>query len=252
MNDTPGRDTAIVSVITPVLNESIRLPKALDSLMRQRGTEIEHLIVDGGSSDDSLQISERYAATAPYPVRILTDVEGGVYRALNAGIRASTGTYVATLHANDAFAAPDALARSVALLQSTGTGLIYADLHYTNASGRRVRYYSGARFSPRKLLDGFMPPHPTVVARRELFDTAGLYNPEYKIAADYDWLCRALLLHDAGCVYLPLDMVEMSSGGLSGLWKNRLWFTNLDKLRSLRANHLPVFPLRLIKRYLYL
>lgn len=252
MNPTTGSDTAIVSVITPVLNEATRLCKALDSLAKQQGVAIEHIIVDGGSTDTTLSVATQYRDSAPYPVKILTGVDGGVYPALNAGIAASSGKYIATLHANDSFAIDDALARSIELLESTHTDLSFADLHYTNAAGRRVRYYSGAKFKPERLLDGFMPPHPTIVARRKLFERIGNYNPIYTIAADYDWLCRAMLIHNATCIYLPVDMVEMSPGGISGLWKNRLWFTNLDKLHSLRDNKLPASPLRLLKRYLYL
>lgn len=255
MLTTPHAHTATprVSVITPAFNEKPRLGKAVGSLSAQTfNAGIEHIIVDGGSADGTPDAAERYAAAAPYTVKVLRDTGDGVYDALNAGIKAAHGHYIATLHANDAFTTPDALDRAVRMLESTGADLLYADLHFVNRKGRRVRYYSAARFRPQLLADGFMPPHPTIVARRSLFDTVGLYDSRFRIAGDFDWLCRAMLLHKAQCVYLPLDMVEMSTGGISGRWRNRLWFTNREKYLSLRANGLKICPLRLLKRYLYL
>lgn len=244
-------DTPLISIVSPMFNERSHAARSLESMLAQKCAGIEHIIVDGGSTDGTLELIEKYAAEAPYPVRILRNVKGGVYAALNAGIEASTGRYVATLHGSDRLASDDILAAAAASLEESGADMLYGDLHYVNDKGRKVRYYSGRRFSPRRLLDGFMPPHPTVIARRTLFQTVGAYSLRYAIAGDFDWLCRALLIARASAVYLPRDMVEMSNDGISCRWSSRLWGNNRDKYMSLRNNGFKICPLRLLKRYLY-
>lgn len=245
-------DTPLISVVSPMLDERRRVGTSLRSMLAQECEGLEHIIVDGASTDGTLETVEKYAAETPFPVRILRDVRGGVYAALNAGIEASSGRYVALLHGSDSFTDSDILASAVRMLEESGADLLYGDLHYVNAKGRRVRYYSGSRFRPQLLLDGFMPPHPTVIVRRELFDTIGLYSTHYRISGDFDWLCRALLLGKASSVYLPRDMVEMADDGISCRWSSRLWGNNRDKYLALRSNGFKISPLRLLKRYLYL
>lgn len=241
-----------LSVVTPVRNERIRIGRAIDSLKRQSFKDYEHIIVDGSSTDGTLELVEKEATGSEGRIRILKDVTGGVYNAINEGINVSNGEYIALLHGSDAFAADDVMESAVSLLEKTGADLLYGDLHYVNAKGRRVRYYSGKKFRPQLLRDGFMPPHPTVIVRRELLARVGPYSKEYPISADFDWLCRAILKHEAKTVYLELDMVEMSTGGLSGRLSSRLWRHNAEKYRSLRANGFKINPFRLLKRYLYL
>lgn len=241
-----------LSVITVALNEDERIGKAFKSLDNQTFRNFEHIIVDGGSKDGTLQKVEAHVGSASYPVRVLRDVSGGVYDALNEGISVSKGKYIAILHANDTFASAQSLDVAMHHLKDNNADLLYADLHFVNSAGKRVRYYSAKRFSPERLKDGFMPPHPTLIVSRKIFDVVGMYNQHYGIAGDFDWLCRALLLHRVSYTYLPIDMVEMSSGGISGRLLNRLWFSNREKYMSLRSNGFRVSPLRLLKRYLFL
>lgn len=247
-----GRSAPFFSVITPVRNERKHIETSLQSLKRQSFGNIEHIIVDGSSTDGTLQLLEDYAREAPYPVRILRDVNGGVYAALNRGVGEASGDYIVTLHGSDRFSADDVLQRAAGKLEESDADLLYGDLHYVNGAGKIVRHYSGRRFRAELLLDGFMPPHPTVIARRSLFDSVGDYSLRFAIAGDYDWLCRAILIHKAQIVYLPYDMVEMSDDGISSRWSSRLWGNNRDKYLSLKANGFKVCPLRLLKRYLYL
>lgn len=241
-----------ISVISPVRNERLRISKSLESLLSQSFHDIEHIIVDGVSTDGTLAALEEYAAKAPYPVKIIRNVGGGVYAALNAGIAEAKGRYVATLHGSDALTSPEVLEKAVQTLESSKADILYGDLHYVNSAGKTVRRYNARRFHPRLLKDGFMPPHPTVITRREVFDVVGRYSTRYEIAGDFDWLCRAMLIRQASTVYLPLDMVEMSTDGISCRWSSRLWGNNRDKYLSLRDNGLAKCPLRLLRRYLYL
>lgn len=240
------------SIVTPVRNEIKHIRESLNSLRQQNYDDIEHIVVDGSSSDGTLAVLEEYAREAPYPVIILRDVGGGVYAALNRGIGESSGKYVVTLHGSDKLSSHDVLQLAAEKLTASGADLLYGDLHYVDAAGKTVRYYSGRRFRPELLKDGFMPPHPTVIARRSLFASVGEYSLLYAISSDFDWLCRAILLHKAAIVYLPCDMVEMSADGISCRWSSRLWGHNRDKFLSLRNNGIRIFPLRLLKRYLYL
>lgn len=245
-------DNPILSIVSPVRNERNNIFRSLESVKSQTLIEIEHIIVDGNSIDGTLQASKLYAEDTHYPVKLLEGVEGGVYNALNTGIREAEGKYVAILHGSDSFTTPHVLEQAVELLESSGADLLYADLHYVNERGKIVRRYSAKRFAPNLLLDGFMPPHPTVIVRRSIFDKVGYYSLDYPIAGDYDWLCRALLTHKVSNVYLPVESVEMAVGGISSKWSSRLWKNNRDKYKSLKANGFNVKPLRLLRRYRYL
>jgi glycosyltransferase len=190
--------------------------------------------------------------SAPYTTRLITGSCSGVYQALNEGINQASGDYIAILHASDSLYSPTCLAKALEQLQATDADIFFADLHFVNKAGRRIRYYSGARFRPDSLRDGFMFPHPTMVVKRTKALEVGPYNPEYAIAGDFEWIVRAVLIHRLSTTYLKIDMVEMTTGGISTKWRNRLYFTAREKYISLKSNGIKVSPLRLLRRYIYL
>lgn len=242
----------IISVITPVKDDPEGLRKSASSLLSQRGVELEHIIVSAGHDPELISYVEEYAPGASYPVRLIEGGSDGVYKALNLGIEAATGELVATMHAGDLWQRSDSLSMLHDALSKAGADLAYGDLHYVDSRGKRVRNYCAARFRTESLLDGFMPPHPTILARRELFATVGLYDQTYGIAGDFDWLVRTLLKAGAKSVYVASDLVAMRTGGISCKWRNRLYYTLGEKYMSLRNNGYRVSRLRLLKRYLRL
>lgn len=242
-----------ISIVTPVLNEVRTLTETLESVGNQSIYPKEHIIVDSGSTDGSLDIIRRYAATAPYPVRLLNTPAEGVYAALNAGNAAATGEIIGLLHGDDAFSSHHVLEFVCsAMARDTQTELIYGDVHYVNSRGQRTRYYSGAHFRPGTLLSGFAFPHPSMYIRRRLWERIGGYDTRFRIAGDYEWIVRATLKNNAHITYLPLDMVAMHEGGLAFQWNNRLMHNISEKRRALRLNGYKAPLWRMMGRYLYL
>jgi len=236
-----------------VLNESGTLGETLDSVLAQSRPPLEHIIVDSGSTDGSMQIIEDYMKRAPYPVVLLRTPPEGVYAALNAGNAVAKGDVLGLLHGDDSFSSPQILEFvSSAMARNPECELVYGDVHYINAQGRRTRYYSGAHFKPRTLFSGFAFPHPSMYVRHSLWNRIGPYDTRLRIAADYEWIVRSTLKGNATTLYLPLDMVAMHEGGLAFQWTNRLLRNNPEKRRALMLNGYKTSLWRLLGRYIYL
>lgn len=245
-----------VSVVTVCKNAGELLLPTLQSLSEQKwgGLEVESVIVDGASTDGSVDTIKRFAAESGLAVRWVSEPDSGVYNALNKGIAMATGGIVGMLHAGDRYSDSELL-RDLSRLFWGWPDLdyVYGDVRFVDfSSGRRTRAYSARRFSPRLLLNGFAPPHPSLYMRRELFDMVGPYREDYVVAADFEYFVRLMLGTTAKGLYLPRNMVDMEPGGLSSKIVNRLWTNNREKLRALRENGHRVMPLRLLLRYLYL
>lgn len=242
-----------ISLVTPVLNEARTLNETLESVLHQSISPKEHIIVDSGSTDGSLDIIKRYAARAPYPVKLITTPAEGVYAALNAGTAATSGDVIGLLHGDDAFSSHHVLEFiSSAMTRDKAVELIYGDVHYINTRGQRTRYYSGAHFRPSTLLSGFAFPHPSMYIRRTLWQRIGAYDTRFRIAGDYEWIVRSTLKGKARTMYLPLDMVAMHEGGIAFRWSNRLLHNISEKRRALHINGYKAPLWRLMGRYLYL
>lgn len=242
-----------VSVVTVCRNAAKLLRPTLESVSRQCGVELELIVVDGASTDGSVTVIKDFAACAKFPVKWVSEADGGVYDALNKGISMASGDVVGLLHAGDRFASPDVL---LAVVEAFGDGMadfVYGDVRYVElASGACRREYKADRFVPRLLLNGYAPPHPSLYVAREMLERVGAYNERYKVAADFEYFVRLMLVEHGSGRYLERVMVDMEPGGLSSRLANRLWSNNKEKFLALRENGFKVMPLRLLLRYLYL
>lgn len=243
------------SIITIMLNEAATLQFTLDSVQSQRGVEIEHIIVDGGSTDGSLEIAKKYARQTPYDTKIISQRHRGLYQAINEGIEASTGEIIGILHSNDRYASPDELEAVMAQITSSKREIVYGDIQYIRQNGDDtifMRKYSARAFDAEKLRSGFCPPHPAIFMTKRLIERYGAYRTDYNIAADFEMMVRLLLANKLPSGYIPRTIAYMTSGGRSSYLSNRLWHNNREKIKALRDNGIDSNPLRLFGRYLYL
>lgn len=244
--------TAAISLVTITRDCGAALRETLESVAAQTWAPAEHIIVDGMSADGTLALCREYAADAPYPVRILSREPQGVYDALNCGVKAATGAIIGTLHGGDRFASPLILETMAMTFESDpDLMLAYGDIRYMSRTGTPASYYSGDGFRPGLLKWGFMPPHPSVYCRRELFERHGLYTTDFLVAGDFEWLARVLLKEGERSRYVPVCAVLMAPGGLSTRPRNRLLVTPREKLRALDHNDVRVCPLRMAARYIF-
>lgn len=224
-----------VSVITTVLNAQDTLGDALESLWSQDYNNIEHVVIDGGSTDGTLNLIES--------CRERVDVfhsgpDDGLYDAFNKGIQAATGDVVGFLHADDLLATPDVVSRLVDALRSQNANAVYADLKYVDRADtqRVIRYWRSGEFSARQLAWGWMPPHPTLFVKREHFLKVGLFDTQYRIAGDYDHMLRLLTHDDTRITYLPAVTSLMRVGGVSNRSLSNLRKKSTEDYRIIQKN----------------
>ena len=224
-----------ISIITITYNSGRTIERTLQSVQSQTYGDIEHIIVDGASTDKTLEICLRYAGQKPN-VHFVSEPDEGIYNALNKGIRMATGDLIGFLHSDDVFASPDSVARIAQAFAETEAQVVYGDLQYCR-DGKIIRRWRSNPFRPGSLKYGWMPPHPTVYVRREVYEQVGPYDEWFRISADYDMMLR---IFSAGYTsyYLPEVLVVMETGGASNKdTKARLSKTQEDFI-ALRKNHI--------------
>ena len=224
-----------ISLITAVYNNAHGLRSSLESSLGQTHQDVERLVIDGGSTDGTLQVLEDYTSKIDH---IVSEPDNGIYDALNKGIQLATGDIIGILHSDDLFAGPDILEKIARKFESASIDLLYGDLCYVSNQNPNeiVRYWRAGAFTQSKLPNGWMPPHPTVYVKRELFDKYGLYDIHYRIAADYDWMLRLLTKQTLDVAYFPEVLVHMRTGGASNRSFKNLWQKSREDYLILR-NH---------------
>lgn len=204
----------LVTVITPTYNSENSIEACIKSVHDQRGVTVEHLVVDGSSTDKTKEILKKHEN-----VTHISEPDNGIYDALNKGLRLASGDFIAICHSDDVFIDPDALFKLVNGMQQSDSDFSYADCIYL--SGKRlVRYYKSGELNKRRLSYGLAPAHTTLVMRRSLISTVGYYSLKYPICGDFEYFTR-LLGHSYTYVKEPL--VVMSPGGASGFTYKNAW-----------------------------
>ncbi len=203
-----------ISVVTAVMNGRATLPDMLRSLKSQTYTDIEHVVQDGRSTDGTLD----YLILNGVAQMVLESVpDKGIYDAINQGIARATGDVIGLLHADDQLAGPGVLQDVAKAFNDPNVDGVYGDLQYVarHDSTRVVRHWKAGEFSQAQLKRGWMPPHPTLYLRRDVFARAGVYDTSYRISGDYDAMLRFLTVGQVRLAYLPHVMVRMKMGGVS-------------------------------------
>jgi glycosyltransferase involved in cell wall biosynthesis len=224
-----------ISVITAVFNRAATLGDSLRSVHSQRWPEIEHIVIDGGSTDGSLAVLEQHKARIS---KIVSEPDGGLYDALNKGIRHASGDVIGFMHADDEFATPHALGRVAAAFEDPEVGAVYGDLVYVkkNDASRIVRYWRAGQYQRNQLTQGWMPPHPTFYVRREVYSRFGGFDPRYRIAADYENMLRILWRGRIKAAYVPEVLVRMRVGGMSNTSIFNILHKSREDYAAMRAN----------------
>ena len=229
-----------LSLITATFNAEQTLAHNLRCVAEQ-SVPVEHVIVDGGSRDGTMDVVEAHRA---HLAQVVSEKDDGLYDAMNKGIRMVTGDVVGILNADDFYPDNNVLAKVLAAFDDPDVGACYGDLWYVNAddSGKTVRRWRAGEFDSKKFFWGWMPPHPTFFVRRELYDEFGDFNLALGSAADYELMLRFLLRHGVKARYVPSVLVHMRVGGVSNAsLSNRLAANRMDR-QAWRVNGLTPYP----------
>ncbi|MEP6614576.1 MAG: glycosyltransferase family 2 protein [Mucilaginibacter sp.] len=201
-----------ISIITVCFNAESTIESCIASVKSQNYTEIEYIIIDGGSTDKTINIINNYAH---YVSHFVSEPDLGIYDAMNKGIKLATGDIIGMLNADDYFADNSVLSNIADAFCNYNTDIIYGDLDYINEKTTVIRKWRSGEFSRRKLEFGWMPPHPTFYCNRKLFEKFGLYSLDYGTAADYELMLRYLYVNKLTAHYLKKVIIKMKLGGKS-------------------------------------
>ena len=238
MSDT-GRYLNI-SIITAVYNGAATIRDCIESVRSQRH-RVEHIIIDGGSTDGTREIIESYRHCL---ARVVSEPDRGIFDAMNKGIALATGEVIGILNADDFYVRPEVLAKVAGVFADKNIDSCYGDLVYIDPAdpGRVIRYWRSGSYHDRRFYQGWMPPHPTFFVRKEVYEAFGKFNPALGSAADYELMLRFLAKHRVSTAYIPEVLVKMRTGGMSNFsLKNRLRANRMDRM-AWRVNRLKPLP----------
>jgi glycosyltransferase involved in cell wall biosynthesis len=223
-----------ISVVTAVYNRAETISDTLKSIQQQTFEDFEHIIQDGGSTDSTLDIVNQCKTQR---MDVISEPDDGIYDAINRGLRRATGDVIGLLHSDDVFASETAL-QEIETAFAPGIDGVYGDLNYVSSDNLNhvLRRWRSGTYHPSKLRKGWMPPHPTLYLRREVFDQWGYYDPEMKIAADYDAMLRWLIKGQIRLAYVPKVLVNMRVGGVSNRSVSQIFRKSREDYTAIRRN----------------
>lgn len=205
-----------VSIVTVTYNSAQTLVDAMKSVLEQTYHDIEYIIVDGASTDSTIDIIRQYELQFKNRLKWISEKDDGIYDAMNKGIQLATGDVVGILNSDDYFTSSDVIARMITAFRD-GVDAVYGDVHFIHDGepNKCIRYYSSKHFRPFWLRFGFMPAHPSFYCRRGVYERAGYYKTDYAIGSDYEMMVRLFKVHHINARYIPMDFVTMRTGGAS-------------------------------------
>lgn len=242
-----------VSLITVTYSSGSTLCDTIQSVLSQYYADIEYIIVDGLSNDNTVDLIKEYEPLFKGKLQWISEKDYGLYDAMNKGIRMATGDIVGIINSDDFYHRRDVILKVADAFQDEKIQAVYGDVRFVNPNNlnKTVRYYSSKNFSPSYFRYGYMPAHPTFFTYRKYFEDFGYYKIDYSIAADYELLIRFLYTHHLKAKYLPFDFMKMRTGGTStASFKNNL-LLNKEIVRACRENGIwTCMPLLFLKYFI--
>ncbi|MDJ0685977.1 MAG: glycosyltransferase family 2 protein [Alphaproteobacteria bacterium] len=237
-----------ISVITVCYNSAETLERALKSVADQDWPDIEHIVIDGGSSDSSADILQAHRSQLAYMV---SEPDGGVYDAMNKGLAQAHGDVICFLNADDYYASTKVLSLVASHMGERRLDALMGDVAFFHGRNpkRIVRRYRSDRFSPDRLAWGWMPAHPALFLRDHVVRRVGRFKADYRIAGDFEFILRAFHGHSLRYRHHPEVLVHMQMGGVSTAgWRSKL-ILNQEVLRACRENGLRTNMLKILSKY---
>ena len=224
-----------VSIITVCFNSALTLRDTIDSVLSQDHKDIEYIIIDGGSTDGTTAIIQEYGLAI---TKWVSEPDRGIYDAMNKGIGMASGDVIGFLNSDDMYMNQSSISQLIHKMNEEHADCVFADLIYVDSKkiNRVLRYYNSGHFKPSRFQFGWMPAHPTFLAKKTIYDRVGIFSLQYKIAADYELLIRILWKDRAKYAYLPKPVVKMRAGGISTAGLSHSLLLNQENVMACRAH----------------
>ena len=227
-----------ISIITVAFNAATTLADTLQSVAGQTHTDIEHIVIDGASTDGTREVATRYGT---HIAKFVSEPDKGIYDAMNKGLALATGDIIGFLNADDVYADDEVLQRVAEIMAQNAFDAVFGDAEFVNPArpARSVRRYRSAHFCPERIAWGWMPAHPSLFLRRDVYERFGNFRTDYRIAGDFELVAR--IFHGGTLKYRHVSevWVRMRTGGIStGGWRNTV-LLNREVLRACHENDIP-------------
>lgn len=227
-----------VSIITISFNAMVTIEKTLLSVANQSYENIEHIIVDGNSKDNTIDICKSYSHIS----KILSEPDKGVYDAFNKGIKLATGDVIGFLNSDDIFYNENSIQEIVDAFSNNKTDIVYGNLDYVNEGSKVIRNWISKPYEKGLVKKAWMPAHPTFYCKKEVYDRLGGYNDSFKIAGDFELCLRFLEINNIPSFYLNKKIVKMLVGGISNSGVKSKLTIFKEELRAFKINNIYINP----------
>jgi glycosyltransferase involved in cell wall biosynthesis len=237
-----------ISIITVVLNGAKTVRETIESVLNQTYNNIEYIVIDGQSTDGTMDIINEYRDRIS---RVVSEQDHGLYAAINKGIDLAQGDVIGLIHSDDFYLDNLVIQRVADEFINKKVDSVFADLLYIkdNNVEKALRYFSTKNFTPEKLIYGLMPPHPTFFVKKDIYEKYGGYEVDYKIAGDYEMFVRLLYVNKISYAYINLPIIKMRVGGISSGGMKTKIACNMEVIRAIRANGVKTNHLVILKKY---
>ena len=226
-----------ISIITAVLNGRNTIGDTIKSISDQVYKNVEHIIIDGGSTDETVEVIKRYINNT---TKLISEPDKGIYDALNKGLRLSSGDIVGILNGDDFYAHEKVLEIVAGVFEKNNVDSCYGDLQYVDKIdiNKVTRYWKSSEYRHGKFKYGWMPPHPTFFVRREIYEKFGCFDTDFQIAADYELMLRFLERYTVSTHYIPEVLIKMRVGGVSNRSLKNLFIKSCEDYKAWKINNL--------------
>ena len=225
-----------ISIITAALNNKETIEQTITSISSQVYKSFEHIIIDGGSTDGTLDVIKNNGNLA----KLVSEPDRGMYDALNKGINVSSGDVIGFLNGDDFYAHDQVLKMIRDVCEQQNVDSCYGDLQYVwnHNTNKVIRYWKSSPYAQGKFKHGWMPPHPTFFVKREIYEKYGQFNTDFQIAADYELMVRFLEKYRISTSYIPEVLIRMRVGGMSNRSLKNLFIKSYEDYKAWKVNNL--------------
>tara|TARA_X000000368_G_scaffold49457_1_gene35266 strand:- start:7418 stop:8164 length:747 start_codon:yes stop_codon:yes gene_type:complete len=227
-----------ISIITISFNAKATIEKTLKSVANQSYNNIEHIIVDGGSKDNTIDICNSFS----HITKTISEPDKGIYDAFNKGLNIATGDIIGFLNADDIFYNKNSIQDIVDAFNQNRVDIVYGNLEYINGKGRVIRNWISKSYKKGLIKQAWMPAHPTFYCKKDIYKNLGGYNDSFKIAGDFELCLRFLEINNIPSFYLDKKLVKMLTGGISNSGLKSKWVIYKEEIKAFKINNISINP----------